>query len=177
MSGAQRETIKGAQAERSPVYHGGKPFFTWPVRVYYQHTDAGGVVFHGDYLNFMEAARAEMLRAMGFDVGELARRDGVLFVVHTLQLRYLRPARLGDSLEVVVKVVKALGARLVLEQFVRRGEETLVSAQLTLACVNALDQRPIAIPKPIKEAFGREKAEKGQELNDVRVVRQRAPVR
>jgi len=134
----------------------GQPIlFSWPARVYYQHTDAGGVVFHGDYLNFMEAARAEMLRAMGFDVGELARRDRIVFVVHSLQVSYHRPARLGDALEVTVKCLKVGGARLVLEQAVKRGGQTLVSAQLTLACVHALEQRPLPIPKVIKDAFER----------------------
>ncbi len=129
--------------------------FSWPQRVYYQHTDAGGVVFHGDYLNFMEAARAEMLRAMGFDVGQLARKHGIVFVVHKLAIEYHHPARLGDSLVVTVKCLQASGARLVLEQAVKRGEQTLTSAQLTLACVHAGEQRPVAIPKVIKDAFER----------------------
>ena len=140
----------------------GKTFFSWPARVYYQHTDAGGVVFHGDYLNFMEASRAEMLRAMGFDVGELARQDGVVFVVHTLELRYQRPARLGDSLDIVVRSPKASGARLELEQAVMRAGETLVSARITLACVNARNQRPIPIPEAIRRGFARDTA-RGQE--------------
>ncbi len=133
----------------------GGVLFSWPQRVYYQHTDAGGVVFHGDYLNFMEAARAEMLRAMGFNVGELARRDGVVFVVHKLQITYLKPARLGDSLRVNVKCLRIGGVRLVLEQLMVRDAETLASAEVTLACVHAGDQRPIAIPKVIKAAFER----------------------
>jgi len=131
--------------------------FSWPARVYYQHTDAGGVVFHADYLNFMEAARAEMLRAMGFDVGELARRDGIVFVVHRLEVAYHKPARLGDSVAITVKCLKIGGARLVLEQMVKRAEQTLVSAQVTLACVHAHEQRPVPIPKVIKDAFERGK--------------------
>ena len=127
--------------------------FSWPQRVYYQHTDAGGVVFHGDYLNFMEAARAELLRSMGFNVGELARTQGVVFVVHKLQITYLKPARLGDALETTVRCLRVGGVRLVLEQAVVRDGETLASAQVTLACVHAADQRPLAIPKVIKDAF------------------------
>src|SRR4051812_47632457 len=100
--------------------------FSWPVRVYYQHTDAGGVVYHGDYLDFMEAARAEMLRAMGFEIGDLARGERVAFTVHTLQITYHKPARLGETLEVTVRCVRVGGARLELEQGVRRGGEVLV---------------------------------------------------
>jgi acyl-CoA thioester hydrolase len=127
--------------------------FCWPVRVYYQHTDAGGVVFHGDYLNFMEAGRAEMLREMGFEVGELARRDGVLFVVHELSIVYHRAARLGDTLEVRTRCQKVGGARLVLDQEVVRGEETLTSAEITLACVDAQGHRPMPVPAVIKKAL------------------------
>ncbi len=133
----------------------GASLFSWPQRVYYQHTDAGGVVFHGDYLNFMEAARAELLRSMGFNVGELARKEGIVFVVHKLEITYLRPARLGDALETTVKCLRMGGVRLVLEQAVLRDGKTLVSALVTLACVHAGDQRPIAIPKVIKDAFER----------------------
>ncbi len=68
-----------------------KPF-SWPMRVYYQRTDAGGMVFHADYLSFMECARAELLQSLGFDLGELARRDHVLFVVHSAQIAYHKPA-------------------------------------------------------------------------------------
>ncbi len=136
--------------------------FTWPVRVYYQHTDAGGVVYHGDYLNFMEAGRAEMLRELGFEVGELARRDRVLFVVHELRIVYHKPGRLGDALEVATRELKIGGARLVLEQRVRRGEELLASAEVTLVAVDAASQRPVPLPEAIKAAF----QGAARELND-----------
>jgi acyl-CoA thioester hydrolase len=127
--------------------------FSWPVRVYYQHTDAGGVVFHGQYLNFMEAARAEMLRALGFEVGELARRDGVLFVVHKLQITYHKPARLGDGLDVTARCMKVGGARLQLAQSVNRDAEMLASAEVTLACVDAAHHRPVPLPRVVKDAL------------------------
>ena len=74
----------------------GDPYFSWPLRVYYQHTDAGGVVFHANYLSFMECARTELLQSQGFDLGELARRDRILFVVHSAQIAYHKPALLND---------------------------------------------------------------------------------
>jgi acyl-CoA thioester hydrolase len=108
---------------------GGKPF-SWPMRVYYQHTDAGGMVFHANYLSFMECARTELLQSLGFDLGELARRDHVLFVVHSAQIAYHKPALLNDSLTVTERVARVGQARLVFEQAVSREEELLASAEL-----------------------------------------------
>ena len=127
--------------------------FSWPVRVYYQHTDAGGMVFHGKFLDFMEAARSEFLQAHGFDLGELARRDHVIFVVHTLQITYHRPALLNDMLGVTVAVTRTGRARLVLKQQVRRNDELLVDAELTLACVNAEKHQLIPLPQALLEKF------------------------
>ena len=127
--------------------------FSWPVRVYYQHTDAGGMVFHGKFLDFMEAARSEFLQANGFDLGELARRDHVIFVVHTLQITYHRPALLNDMLGVTVAVTRTGRARLVLKQQVRRNDELLVDADLTLACVNAEKHQLIPLPQALLEKF------------------------
>jgi acyl-CoA thioester hydrolase len=127
--------------------------FSWPVRVYYQHTDAGGMVFHGKFLDFMEAARSEFLQANGFDLGELARRDHVIFVVHTLQITYHKPALLNDMLGVTVAVTRTGRARLVLKQQVRRNDELLVDADLTLACVNAEKHQLIPLPQALLEKF------------------------
>ena len=76
----------------------GRNSFSWPIRVYYQHTDAGGMVFHANYFSFMECSRTELLQSQGFDLGELARRDRVLFVVHSAQIAYHKPALLNDAL-------------------------------------------------------------------------------
>jgi acyl-CoA thioester hydrolase len=125
--------------------------FLWPQRVYYQHTDAGGVVYHGNYLDFMECARTELLQFLGFDLGELARREHVLFMVHSAQIAYHKPARLNDMLTVTARVSRVGRARLVFEQSVIRGEATLVSAELTLACVDARTQKAIGVPEAIRE--------------------------
>jgi len=103
------------------VSAGTKPF-AWPIRVYYQHTDAGGMVFHANYLSFMECARTELLQSLGFDLGELARRDRVLFVVHSAQIAYHKPALLNESLTVTAQVKRVGRARLEFDQAVMRGE-------------------------------------------------------
>ena len=129
---------------------GAKPL-AWPIRVYYQHTDAGGVVFHANYLSFMECARTELLQSLGFDLGELARRDRVLFVVHSAQIAYHKPALLNESLTVTAQVKRVGRARLEFDQAVMRGEEVLASAELSLACVSAKSYRPVAVPEAIRK--------------------------
>jgi acyl-CoA thioester hydrolase len=123
--------------------------FSWPIRVYYQHTDAGGMVFHGRYLDFMEAARAEMIQSAGFDLGDMARRDSVVFVVHTFQITYHKPALLNDLLTVTAGLRGAGRVRLLLEQKVMRGKVLLARAELTLACVDARSHRPIVVPRAL----------------------------
>ncbi len=125
--------------------------FSWPLRVYYQHTDAGGVVFHANYFSFMECARTELLQSQGFDLGELARRDHVLFVVHSAQIAYHKPALLNDLLTVTAQVKHVGRARLEFDQAVVRGEEVLASAVLSLACVSAKSYRPVAVPEAIRK--------------------------
>ena len=129
---------------------GPKPF-SWPLRVYYQHTDAGGVVFHANYFSFMECSRTELLQSQGFDLGELARRDRVLFVVHSAQIAYHKPALLNDLLTVTAEVKHVGRVRLEFDQAVMRGEEVLASAQLSLACVSAKSYRPVAVPEAIRK--------------------------
>ena len=131
-----------------------KTTFTWPIRVYYRDTDAGGVVFHANYFSFMECARTELLQSMGFDLGELARRDHVLFVVHSAQIAYHKPALLNDSLTVTAEVKRLGRASIEFDQEVMRGEELLASAKLTLACVNAKSHRPVAVPEAIYKRLG-----------------------
>jgi acyl-CoA thioester hydrolase len=125
--------------------------FSWPQRVYYQHTDAGGVVYHGNYLDFMECARTELMQSMGFDLGHLARQQHVLFMVHSAQIAYHRPARLNDMLSVSARLARIGRARLVFAQSVSRGDEALVSAEITLACVDARTQKAIGVPEAIRK--------------------------
>jgi len=124
--------------------------FSWPQRVYYQHTDAAGVVYHGNYLDFMECARTELMQSLGFDLGHLARREHLLFMVHSAQITYHRPARLNDMLSVGARLSCVGRARLVFAQEVKRAEETLVSAEVTLACVDARTDKAIRVPEAIR---------------------------
>ena len=96
--------------------------FSWPVRVYYEDTDAGGVVYYANYLSFMERARTEWLRASGFEQPQMAAEYGVLFVVRAASIEYLRPSRFNDSLQVTVEVVNVGGSRIRFLQRVLRDD-------------------------------------------------------
>ena len=124
-----------------------------PVRVYYQDTDAGGVVFHAQYLAFMERARTELLNALGIDLAYLADERRVLFLVYELKARYHAPARLNDMLSVSAEVVKMGRASLVFRHRVERGGELLVEADVTLALVDRDRMRPARMPKELEQAF------------------------
>ena len=124
-----------------------------PVRVYYQDTDAGGVVFHAQYLAFMERARTELLDAAGIDLAALADVGRVLFLVYELKARYHAPARLHDKLWVSAEVVKMGRASVVFRHQVERGTELLVEAEVTLATVQRDRMRPVRIPEELKQAF------------------------
>ncbi len=126
--------------------------FIWPVRVYYEDTDAGGVVYYANYLKFMERARTEWLRSLGCGQNELSEREGVLFVVRTVELEYRRSARLDDELRIVSRVDAKGRASLSFRQTVVRAGEpatTLCSGLVGIACVQADSFRPTRIPKSL----------------------------
>jgi acyl-CoA thioester hydrolase len=123
----------------------GQPF-RFGVRVYYEDTDAAGVVYYANYLKFMERARTEWLAALGFPLAAFEREYGVVFVVHRCEIDFRRPARLNDALDVTVEAEHRGATRLVARQDVRRGDEVLTSARVTLACVDAVRWRPVRIP-------------------------------
>lgn len=124
-----------------------------PVRVYYQDTDAGGVVFHAQYLAFMERARTELLNEAGIDIARFAERHGLLFMVHELTVKYHQPALLNDMLSVSAEVVKLGRASLVFRQRVERGAELLVEADVTLALVDRGRMKPARIPEELEQAL------------------------
>jgi tol-pal system-associated acyl-CoA thioesterase len=124
-----------------------------PVRVYYQDTDAGGVVFHAQYLAFMERARTELLNDLGVDLAQLADVRRVLFLVYELRARYHAPARLNDMLSVSAEVVKMGRASLVFRHRVERNGELLVEADVTLALVDRDRMRPARMPQELEQAF------------------------
>ena len=125
--------------------------FVWPVRVYYEDTDAAGVVFYASYLNFMERARTEWLRSLGFEQSNLFHDHDVVFVVRALAVEYLRPALFDDALEVTVALKEARGSLIEVAQTIRRGAHTLVTAGVKIACVNTQSFKPVRIPKPVLE--------------------------
>ena len=125
------------------------------MRVYYQDTDAGGVVFHAQYLAFMERARTELLNARGLDLARFAERHGALFMVHRITVTYHLPARLNELLLVSAEVVKMGRASLVFGQRVERDAELLVEADVTLALVDRERMRPARMPAELEQAFTR----------------------
>lgn len=129
--------------------------FRWPMRVYYEDTDAGGIVYYANYLKFFERARTEWLRQLGFNQ-ELLRQQGVLFVVREVNARYLQPARLDDELEISVIVEKMGKASFNMAQTVYRvsseGKQPLVSGSVSIACIDS-SGKPRAIPADIRSAL------------------------
>jgi acyl-CoA thioester hydrolase len=125
--------------------------FQFPVRVYYEDTDAAGVVYYANYLKFMERARTEWLAAIGFPLAAFEREHGVVFVVHRCEIDFRQPARLNDDLAVTVEVAHRGASRLVARQDVRRGDDILTAARVTLACVDAARWRPVRIPAPLAQ--------------------------
>jgi acyl-CoA thioester hydrolase len=126
--------------------------FSWPVRVYYEDTDGGGVVYHSNYLKFMERARTEWLRSMGFEQTELREKLGVLFVVRSLKLKYRQPARFNDALSVITRITRIGYSLLEFEQTIYRGEELLTSGTVEVVCVDTVQFKPMNIPDAIRTA-------------------------
>jgi acyl-CoA thioester hydrolase len=124
--------------------------YSFPVRVYFENTDAGGVVYHAEYLRFLERARTEWLRHLGFDHALLAREHGALFVVTSLAIEYLKPARLDDNLAVSVRLESLGKVRCTFAQEVKREDEVLVKARVTVASLAAEGLRPVEIAAPLR---------------------------
>ena len=120
--------------------------FTLPVRVYYEDTDAGGVVYYANYLKFCERARTEWLRTLGVSQQALIDEHGLAFVVRSVQADYLASARLDDALEVVTRVAMLRRASILFEQQVMRGQELLFTTRVLLASIDLHRQKPVAIP-------------------------------
>lgn len=128
--------------------------FQWQVRVYYEDTDSGGVVYYANYLRFMERARTEWIRMLGFEQDRLIRDDGVLFAVRSAHIEYLRPARFNDLLDVSVRLVERRRASLVFEQEISRTDAAAVplcTASVRIACLTADALEPSPIPAYLLE--------------------------
>lgn len=129
------------------------PAFVWPVRVYWEDTDAGGVVYHASYVRFLERARSEWLRALGIGQQAMRERLGRVLVVHSMTLDFRKPARLDDQLSVSVGLLQCRRASFALSQAIVTDTTTLVQAQVRIACVAPEDFRPQPLPEPLVAAL------------------------
>jgi acyl-CoA thioester hydrolase len=127
--------------------------FTWPVRVYWEDTDGGGVVYYANYLKFLERARTEWLRSLGFVQTELAKDPGIMFVVASLTIDYRRPARLDDALVVHCEYEQDGAACMRFNQRILRNDEVLIEASVRVACLDAATFRPKRLPAAIVTAM------------------------
>ncbi|MCW4456184.1 tol-pal system-associated acyl-CoA thioesterase [Flavobacterium sp. MXW15] len=116
--------------------------FSWPTRIYWEDTDAGGVVYHARYVAFMERARTEWMRALGYGQERMRSEHDLVFAVRSMRMDFLKPARLDDALEVAVALVACKRASLLFAQSVRRGDELLLTAEVRIAALSAQDFRP-----------------------------------
>lgn len=135
--------------------------FTIPVRIYYEDTDAGGVVYYANYLKYLERCRTEWLRSIGHEQGDLLRDAGIAFVVRSVNLEYLKPARLDDLLTVSLEVEKISRSQIFFRQHIRRGSpladggwEELISGRIQIVCVSvdtgAGQMKVTSIPAPMR---------------------------
>lgn len=130
--------------------------FAWPVRVYWEDTDAGGIVFYANYLKFFERARTEWLRSLGVAQSALREATGGMFVVGETSVRYLRPARLDDELLVTAQLEAAGRASLIIAQTARRDGELLAEGSIRIGWVDAETLRPGRIPSAILQVLNKE---------------------
>jgi len=126
-----------------------QPAHSFPIRVYYEDTDAGGIVYYANYLKFAERARTEMLREAGFHHTAMMNGDGIVLAVRRCAAEYLRPAKLDDLLAVATQVVSLGAATIDLDQIIRRGTEEVCHVTVTIACVGR-DGRPVRLPAALR---------------------------
>lgn len=139
----QRRKVKSR-----PMKYEQKPnAFAIPVRIYYEDTDAAGIVYYANYLKFFERCRTEWVRSVGHDQSDLARDQRIAFVVKAVNCEYLKPARLDDALSVGLEVEKLSRAQVVFRQHVRRGDEELVTGTVQIVCVDLDKMKATPIPE------------------------------
>jgi len=139
--------LSSAQRRREP--------FRFGFRVYYEDTDAGGIVYYANYLKYMERARTEWLGSLGYELSSLERVEGIVFVVHRVEIDYRIPAKLGERLDVTVVLVELNRASMFVEQDVMRDDDALTHARVGLACVAREGRRPMRIPDSLHECLER----------------------
>jgi len=122
----------------------------WPIRIYYEDTDSGGVVYHSNYLKYMERARTEWLRDFKVDQKALKDNLNLMFVVHEIDIKFIRPAVFNDEIEVQTKLEKLGSVKIELEQKIFRSTEILIESRVVVASVNSFSMKPMRIPNEIK---------------------------
>ena len=122
----------------------------WPIRIYYEDTDSGGVVYHSNYLKFMERSRTEWLRDFEIDQKALKDNLNLMFVVHEIDIKFIRPAVFNDETEVQTKLEKLGSVKIELEQKIFRSSELLIESRVVVASVNSISMKPMRIPNEIK---------------------------
>lgn len=127
--------------------------FKWTIRVYYEDTDTGGIVYYANYLKFFERARTEWLRKAGFEQRAMLQQHGLQFVVAQVECDFRQPAKLDDVLEIDVRVARAGRASIEFSQTARRGAEVLATARVRVGCIDAERFAPAAMPAAMLEAL------------------------
>ena len=125
--------------------------FEWNVRVYFEDTDSGGVVYHANYLKFMERARTEWLRSLGLNQIKLKKEDKVMFVVRKIDIQYKIPARFNDELLIQTDCVKTTDYSIMLKQNILRDNQTITEGNVEIVCINSDLFKPVRIPKKAKQ--------------------------
>ena len=125
--------------------------FEWGVRVYFEDTDSGGVVYHANYLKFMERARTEWIRNFGLNQTKLKKEDKVMFVVRKIDIQYKIPARFNDELIVQTNCIRTTNYSLMLKQNILRGKEIITEGKVEIVCISADFFKPVRIPKIAKQ--------------------------
>ena len=127
--------------------------FSLPIRIYFEDTDSGGVVYHSNYLKFMERARTEWLRSIGIDQRHLKQDHQIMFVVHRIDIQYKFPARFNDDL-IVKSELKDIGSsKIEFRQMIYRNDEMLIDANVDIACIDSEKFKPVRIPPTIKQTM------------------------
>ena len=127
--------------------------FSLPIRIYFEDTDSGGVVYHSNYLKFMERARTEWLRDIGIDQRHLKQDHQIMFVVHRIDIQYKFPARFNDDL-IVKSEIKDIGSsKIEFRQMIYRNDEMLIDASVDIACIDSEKFKPVRIPPTIKQTM------------------------
>ena len=129
--------------------------FVWPVSVYYEDTDTLGMVYHSNYLKYFERARVEWLNAIDVNLVKIAQAARQAFVVHRVNIEYLKPAALGDHLEATVEVLDIRSCFVELRQTVRRGAELLTQAEVRIVYIDMDKMKPVVLPEEVRKKLNK----------------------